>query len=77
MQYAGKSTSKKIIIKSYGRRMMKTMIKNILKTGAKCLSVLLLIYFFASIVDVNLHNTPGHGSISEYNLFVVLSRLYK
>ena len=56
---------------------MKTMMKDILKIGAKCLSVLLLIYFFASIVDVNLHNTPGHGSISEYNLFVVLSRLHK
>ena len=53
------------------------MIKNILKTGAKCLSVLLLIYFFVSVVDVNLHNIPGHGSISEYNLFVILSRLYK
>ena len=57
--------------------MMKTMIKDILKIGAKCLSVLIIIYFFVSIVDVNLHNTPGHGSISEYNLFVVLSRLHK
>lgn len=56
---------------------MKTMIKDILKTGAKCLSILLLIYFFVSVVDVNLHNIPGHGSISEYNLFVILSRLYK
>ena len=56
---------------------MRTMIKDILKIGAKCLSVLLLIYFFVSVLDVNLHNTPGHGSISEYNLFVVLSRLYK
>ena len=56
---------------------MKTMIKDILKIGAKFLSVLILIYFFVSIVDVNLHNTPGHGSISEYNLFVVLSRLHK
>ena len=57
--------------------MMKTMIKDILKIGAKCLSVLLLIYFFVSVLDVNLHNTPGHGSISEYNLFVILSRFYK
>ena len=57
--------------------MMKTMIKDIIKIGAKCLSVLLLIYFFVSVVDVNLHNIPGHGSISEYNLFVMLSRLYK
>ena len=63
---------------------MKTMIKDILKIGAKCLSVLLLIlsvlliiYLFVSVVDVNLHNIPGHGSISEYNLFVVLSRLHK
>lgn len=53
------------------------MMKYILKTGAKCLSVLLLTYFFVSVVDVNLHNIPGHGSISEYNLFVILSRLYK
>lgn len=58
-------------------RREKTMIKDILKTGAKCLSVLLLIYFFVSVVDVNLHNIPGHGSISEYNLFVMLARLYK
>ena len=63
---------------------MKTMIKDILKIGAKCLSVLLLIlsvlfiiYLFVSVVDVNLHNIPGNGSISEYNLFVVLSRLHK
>ena len=56
---------------------MKTMIKDILKTGVKCLSVFLLIYFFVSVVDVNLHNIPGHGSINEYNLFVILSRLYK
>ena len=63
---------------------MKTMIKDILKIGTKCLSVLLLIlsvlfliYLFVSVVDVNLHNTPGHGSISEYNLFVILSRLHK
>lgn len=63
---------------------MKIMIKEILKIGAKCLSVLSLIlsvlfiiYLFVSVVDVNLHNIPGHGSISEYNLFVVLSRLHK
>ena len=56
---------------------MKTMIKDILKIGVKCLSVLFLIYLFVSVVDVNLHNIPGHGSISEYNLFVVLSRLHK
>ena len=56
---------------------MRTMMKDILKIRVKCLFVLILIYFFVSVLDVNLHNTPGHGSISEYNLFVILSRLHK
>ena len=56
---------------------MKTMIKDIIKILINCLSALLIIYLFVSIVDVNLHNIQGHGSISEYNLFVVLSRLHK